>query len=26
VDMEKSKIYGVSTTPEYHIVEYSLPK
>lgn len=26
VDMEKGKIYGVSTTPEYHIVEYSLPK
>lgn len=25
VDKQKRKVYGVSTTPEYHIVEYSLP-
>ena len=25
VDKQKGKIYGVSTTPEYHIVEYTLP-
>ena len=25
VDVQKRKVYGVSTTPEYHIVEYSLP-
>lgn len=26
VDVKQRKVYGVSTTPEYHIVEYSLPK
>lgn len=26
VDIKKRKIYGVSTTPEYHIVEYTLPE
>lgn len=26
VDVKHRKVYGVSTTPEYHIVEYSLPK
>jgi hypothetical protein len=26
VDVKKRKIYGVSTTPEYHIVEYTLPE
>ena len=25
VDVQKRKVYGVSTTPEYHIVEYTLP-
>ena len=25
VDKQKRKVYGVSTTPEYHIVEYVLP-
>ena len=25
VDVQNRKVYGVSTTPEYHIVEYSLP-
>lgn len=26
VDVKHRKVYGVSTTPEYHIVEYSLPE
>ena len=26
VDVKKGKIYGVSTIPEYHIVEYTLPE
>lgn len=26
VDVKNRKVYGVSTTPEYHIVEYSLPE